>query len=160
MWAGSKERRKSRTSAARDRGRQAQQDPVHVQFNPDSGPVPGGYQDREHAAECLVCLVAGTNVADHAIVDVLERYEPVGGIVHRFFSISERMRATNAMLSFSPVYFAVVCSRRIAPTSQATGNGTGICSPSHEGSSPIAFFAGSTVRLPHPSPAPARAGPW
>lgn len=61
-----------------DCGGQAQQDPVRVQFNPDSGPVSRGYQDREHAAQCLVCLVAGADIADNAIIDVLERDEPVG----------------------------------------------------------------------------------
>ena len=37
---------------------------------------------------------------------------------------------------------------RMFPTSRATVNGTGICSPSHEGSSPKVFFAGSTVSFP------------
>ena len=56
--------------------RETQQDPVRVQFEADRGPVPGGDEDREDTAKRLVCLMTGTHIAYHPVVDVLERDQP------------------------------------------------------------------------------------
>ena len=61
-----------------ERLREPEEKTVRVDLEPDGRAVPGREQEREDAGEHLVRAVAGADVADHALVGVLERDRPVG----------------------------------------------------------------------------------